>query len=87
MSRLAGEYSLGSVCPGKNLILAADAKGTINHVGIKLFDRRIIADYPSPVYLFVERYLLWVLLMKDESSIKGTFERRPGTISTWNETE
>ncbi len=66
----AGEYSLGSVCPGKNLILAADAKGTINHVGIKLFDRRIIADYPSPVYLFVERYLLWVLLMKDEPAIK-----------------
>lgn len=55
---------------GKEFDLAADAKGTINHVGIKLFDRRIIADYPSPVYLFVERYLLWVLLMKDEPAIK-----------------
>lgn len=30
----------------------------------------IIADYPSPVYLFVERYLLWVLLMKDEPADK-----------------
>jgi hypothetical protein len=68
--KAAGEYSLGSACPGKNLILGTDSKGAINHVGIKLFDRRIIADYPSPVYLFVERYLLWALLMKDESAIK-----------------
>lgn len=69
-AKAVGEYPLSSVCPGKNMILSTDSKGAINHVGIKLFDRRIIADYPSPVYLFVERYLLWALLMKDESAIK-----------------
>lgn len=64
-----GEYALGAICPGKNLILSKDQRGEISHIGIKLFDRQIIADYPSPVYLFVERYLLWALLAKDETLV------------------
>ena len=36
---VAGEYSLGSVCPGKNLILAADAKGCLLYTSPSPRDR------------------------------------------------
>lgn len=64
-----GEFALGAICPGKSMIVEKDGNGRINHVGVKLFDRKIMKDYPSPSYLFVERYLLWILLTKDEARI------------------
>lgn len=75
-----GEYGMGSICPGKNLVVTTDSRGKINHVGIKMFDRQIMADYPSPVYLFVERYLLWALLTKDEAAIQERLDEERVSI-------
>lgn len=66
----AGEYSLESVCPGKTIVVTKDRFGVIDHIGVKLFDRQVMRENPSPVYLFVERYLLWVLLTKDNNAIR-----------------
>lgn len=65
-----GEYRVESIGTEMPVIVVADASGVINHAGIKLFDRRIMRENPSPVYLFVERYLLWVLLTKNNETIR-----------------
>lgn len=60
---------ISSLCPDKPLIVTADRFRVINHIGFKLFDRTIMEQNPSPVYNFVERFLLELYLMKDNALI------------------
>ena len=53
----------------KPLIVTIDNFHTIDHIGFKLFDRAVMEQNPSPIYHFVERFLLELFLMKDNSKI------------------
>ncbi len=60
---------LPSLCPNKEVVVTMDRFRVINHIGFKLFDRTIVEQNPSPVYNFVERFLLELYLMKDNALI------------------
>lgn len=62
--------TLPSLCYDNPVIVTADPFRTINHIGLKLFDRAIVEGNPSPVYNFVERLFLEILLLKNDAEIK-----------------
>lgn len=48
---------------GQNtVVLAQDSLGQIDHIGFHIFPDYIVSENPSPVYRFVERYLLELYL-------------------------
>lgn len=50
---------------GRNrLVVAEDSLGRIDHIGWEIFPAHIVRENPSPVYRFVERYLLELYLCK-----------------------
>ena len=51
------------------LNIIKNKSGKVTHIGFSLFTEAIKADYPSPVYHFVERYLLELYLMDDATLI------------------
>ena len=64
-----GEFNLPSIVASKPVVVARDKEGTIEHVGVKLFDRTLLTLHPSPIYYFMERYLLELLLLPNNSEI------------------
>lgn len=58
-----GNYDAGAICPGKNVRVEAGFGGLISRIGLELFDARLTTGYAHPVYDFVERYLLRLILM------------------------
>jgi hypothetical protein len=65
----AGECTISLIGQAKPLIVERDEQGTVQHVGVKLFSRDLISRYPSPLYTFVERYFLELLLERDDEAI------------------
>lgn len=65
----SGDFELPALCLGKKFVLQRDSLGVINHVGIKLFDREVISKHPTPIYYFIERYLMELLLLPTEEDI------------------
>jgi hypothetical protein len=65
----SGETFLPVVGNDKPLIVHRDKRGAVDHIGVKLFDRDLMQRYPSPLYEFVERYFLELLLERDEAAI------------------
>lgn len=63
-SRYGIDCSRTGVVPlGENeLVVTKDTLGRIDHIGFRLFPPQIAAENPSPVYRFVERYLLELYL-------------------------
>lgn len=56
----------GSFDFGENrLRVTQDSLGRIAHIGLELFPEDMIRDNPSPVYSFVERYLLELYLQQE----------------------
>lgn len=70
------ELDVPSVSP-RPVVVKRNKEGVIDHVGIKLFDRELLSKHPSPVYYFLERYLLELLLLPDneEVALKLRMER------------
>lgn len=77
-----GEYWVTEVCAGRPIVIHRDRNQKIDHIGVKLFNRAIVEKHPSPIYYFVERYLLEILLLDDEEDIKGKLKRERVTISS-----
>lgn len=50
-------------CP---IVVTRNAEGVINHIGFKLFNRRIMEKHASPLYTFVERYVLELTLLSEQ---------------------
>ena len=51
---------------GQNrLVVTQDSLGRIDHIGLALFPETIASENPSPVYRFVERYLLELYLRRE----------------------
>lgn len=66
-SRYGADCSRAGVMPlGENeLVVAKDTLGRIDHIGFRLFPPQVAAENPSPVYRFVERYLLELYLCEE----------------------
>jgi hypothetical protein len=64
-----GEKYLSLIGQSKPLIVQRNAQHVIEHIGVKLFDRNLMQKYPSPLYRFIERYFLELLLEKDDAAI------------------
>ncbi|MDR1338449.1 MAG: hypothetical protein LBK58_00060 [Prevotellaceae bacterium] len=60
----AGVRDLGALCPGKQLRVEM-ADSTLLDMGLILFPQTMDRDFARPVYGFVERYLLALLLKRD----------------------
>lgn len=74
-SDFSGERYVMSICKEKPIVIHRGDAAAIDHVGIKLFERDIINKHPSPIYYFVERYLLQLLLLNDDKNIQDKLKR------------
>lgn len=63
------EIMLPAICKGKPIIVECH-EGVINHIGIKFFDRAVLAKHSTPIFYFIERYFLELLLLPTENEIK-----------------
>ena len=51
---------------GRNvLVVTQDSLRRVDHIGLQVFPEHIVRDNPSPVYRFVERYLLELYLRRE----------------------
>lgn len=52
---------------GRNvLVVTQDSLRRVDHIGLQVFPEHIVRDNPSPVYRFVERYLLELYLRREQ---------------------
>lgn len=77
-----GERYVDALCKDKPVIVHRGAHGVIDHIGIKLFERDIISKHPSPIYYFVERYLLELLLSDNDKAIQERLKRERVRITS-----
>lgn len=77
----AGDFNVPSIS-SRPIVIDRDRQGTIVHVGIKLFNRDIMAKNSSPLYHFVERYLLELLLLSDHEQIATRLKMERVQISS-----
>lgn len=61
-----GMYDASVLCPGKQVEMKKDIFGRVGFIGLHLFNEKIRKSYASPVYDFMERYLLELLLLSEE---------------------
>lgn len=66
---ILGDIMIPSLCKNRPIVIETNSQGIITHIGIKLFDREMIAKYSSLLYPFVERYFLELLLMPNDQDI------------------
>lgn len=66
---LNGEMIVSSVNPDCTISIEKDKNGTIEHIGFKLFDRGIMEKHSTPIYRFLERYMLELLLLEGDMDI------------------
>lgn len=64
-----GEFVMPTLSKERPIIMTRNPEGLVSHVGFKLFDRAIITRHPSPIYYFLERYLLQLLLLPDNHEV------------------
>lgn len=77
-----GEYYLTDVCPDRPVVVLADADRRIRHIGFRLFSDFVLSQHPSPVYRFVERYLLELLLQKNNSEVQAKLQRERVSLTS-----
>ena len=66
-----GLYDASALCPGKQVEMKKDIFGRVGFIGLHLFDKSLRQNFASPVYDFMERYLLELLLLnEDERRVK-----------------
>lgn len=77
-----GELYIHELSKGKPIIVQPNKSGVINHIGFKLFDRTLIEKHPSPLYYFVERYLLELLISKDDNALQTRLKQERIKLSS-----
>lgn len=77
-----GEVIVPIVSKEKPVIVQRGNDGVINHLGIKFFNRDIIQKHPSPIYHFVERYFLELMLMPSQEEITSKMKLEHVTITS-----
>ena len=78
----SGEVMIPHISKVKPVIVQRSNDGVINHLGIKFFNRDIIRKHPSPVYHFVERYFLELMLMSSQEEIATKMKLEHVTITS-----
>lgn len=63
------EVVVNRICPKRNIVVEVGTDGIINHIGFKIFDREIMERHSTPLYYFIERYLLGLLLLENDMDI------------------
>ena len=76
-----GEYIVPSLRIDKPVVVRKNRNGKVDQVGVKLFSRSVMHKHPSPLYSFVERYLLELLLL-DDASIQAKTKRERVSLSS-----
>ena len=88
-----GLYPADKLCPGKQVEMAQDIFGRVGFIGLHLFDAGMQQEYASPVYEFVERYFLELLLAGtpdavafklEEDRVELTFNGTPYASGMWD---
>lgn len=64
----SGEIIVPSISSEKPIVIQRNPNGIVTHLGIKFFDRNIINKHPTPIYYFIERYFLELLLLPEEDA-------------------
>ena len=64
-----GNYDCRELNLATPLLVQKDNDGLISHIGLKLFDRKLFEQFPSPLYHFMERYFLELVLIKDDQTL------------------
>ena len=72
--KVSSEYMIPGISKDKPVLIHRNSEGVINHVGIKFFDRKVIEKHPSPIYFFIERYFLELLLLPNQNEITRKLE-------------
>lgn len=62
------EYML-PLCQGKPIVVEYN-NGIVNHIGVKFFNREVMAKHATPVFYFIERYFLELLLLPTDDEIR-----------------
>lgn len=60
------ELTLSRISKKCPVVVTRNAGGVINHVGFKLFNRKIMEKHTSPLYSFIERYMLGLSLLSEQ---------------------
>lgn len=81
-SGIKGEVSVPQLCKGKPLVIERNNNGDISHIGVFFFNRDIIEKHPSPVYHFVERYFLELLLLPSQEAISTKLHQERVSITS-----
>lgn len=67
------------------LIVENDRFGEVCHIGFRLFARDLMAQSPSPVYRFAERYLLQLYLLKNQDEVKTKLKEEKVQLSFYTQ--
>jgi len=87
-----GRYDAAKVCPGKQVQMELDLFGKVGFIGLQLFNDSLKRHFDRPVYDFVERYLLELLLCESreevltrlrEDKVELTFNNFSYETGTW----
>ena len=76
------EIIISSISEDKPIIFQKNTRGVIEHIGIKIFPREVIQKHPSPIYHFLERYFLELLLLPSQEDIYTKLRMERVSISS-----
>lgn len=76
------EMLVTDISKSKPIIVERNKDGVVSHIGIKFFDRSFIQKFPSPVYHFVERYFLELLLLPSVEEMERKMRMEHVTITS-----
>jgi len=64
-----GVYDISAICKGKKVYVEAGFGGLISQIRLELFDSQLVSEKKHPVYDFVERYLLRLILIDKREEV------------------
>lgn len=78
----AGEVVVPTISKVKPIVIQRNNDGVICHMGIKFFNRDVIAKHPSPIYHFIERYFLELMLLPNHENIATKMKLEHVTVTS-----
>ena len=76
------EMIISPISKSKPIVFHRNSEGIIDHIGIKFFHRDVIQKHPSPIYYFIERYFLELLLLPTQEEVNTKLRMERVSISS-----
>lgn len=76
------EMMISSISKNKPIVFQRNSEGLVEHIGIKFFHREVVQKHPSPIYHFIERYFLELLLLSTQEEIDTKLRMERVSISS-----